>query len=65
MRFIHRIAAALAAVLVLSCAASGQAAQLKQGQPFPSLVFPDLDGEPKSIADFTGKKTILHIYASW
>lgn len=36
------------------------------GQPFPTLVLPSLnDGRPMSIADFRGKKVILHIFASW
>lgn len=35
------------------------------GQPFPNLVLPTLDGKPRSIADFRGKKVILHIFASW
>ena len=36
------------------------------GQPFPTLAFPALeDGAPRSIADFKGKKVILHVFASW
>ncbi len=36
------------------------------GTPFPTLSFPSLDdGRPVSIADFRGRKVILHIFASW
>lgn len=37
-----------------------------EGQMFPTMVFPSLDGgRPSSVADFRGKKLILHIFASW
>jgi hypothetical protein len=40
--------------------------QFHEGQLFPATVFPSiLDGRPRSIADFRGKKVILHIFASW
>ena len=55
----------LAALAFMTTLATADAAQLKAGQPFPALAFPDLDGNPKSIADFQGHKTILHIFASW
>ena len=36
------------------------------GQAFPDLVLPSLDdGRPLSLADFRGKKVILHVFASW
>ncbi len=36
------------------------------GQAFPDLVLPSLDdGRPLSLADFHGKKVILHVFASW
>ena len=36
------------------------------GQAFPDLVLPSLeDGRPMSLADFRGKKVILHVFASW
>jgi hypothetical protein len=42
------------------------ASQLTVGQPFPSLLLPSLqDGKPLSATDFQGKKTVLHIWASW
>ena len=39
---------------------------LEVGQPFPDFPLPRLDdGEPSSISAFHGKKTILHLFASW
>ena len=35
------------------------------GEPFPELSLPGLDGGSGSIADFRGKKVILHVFASW
>lgn len=36
------------------------------GEPFPALALPSLaDGEPMSLADFRGHKTIVHVFASW
>ena len=36
------------------------------GQLFPDIVLPALDGgRPLSLADFQGRKVILHIFASW
>lgn len=40
--------------------------EFHEGQMFPTMVFPSLrDGRPRSVADFRGKKLILHIFASW
>jgi len=50
---------------ILAMTAVADAAVLKEGQPFPATVFPDLDGQPRSTVDFHGKKTILHVFASW
>jgi len=37
-----------------------------EGQMFPTMVFPSLQGgRPGSVADFRGKKLILHLFASW
>lgn len=41
------------------------AAPFVVGEPFPSLVLPDVEGRPRSIAEFRGRKLILHIFASW
>ena len=35
------------------------------GEPFPDLTLPTLEGNPLSIRAFRGKKTVLHIWASW
>ncbi|NNF28371.1 MAG: hypothetical protein HKO53_01295 [Gemmatimonadetes bacterium] len=36
------------------------------GRAFPTTAFPSLaDGTPMSVADFRGKRVILHIFASW
>jgi hypothetical protein len=39
---------------------------LEVGQRFPELVLPSAeDGRPMSIADFRGKRVVLHVFASW
>jgi hypothetical protein len=39
---------------------------MKPGQTFPLLGLPALDGgQPSSGRAFRGKKTLLHIFASW
>ena len=36
------------------------------GSPFPDFLLPSLaDGTPTSINKYSGKKVILHIFASW
>ena len=65
MRPTKRFLPWLAAFALMTTLADADAAQLKAGRPFPDLTFPDLDGAPKSIADFQGHKTVLHIFASW
>jgi hypothetical protein len=41
-------------------------APFEVGRPFPLLALPDCaDGRPRSIADFRGRKIILHVFASW
>ena len=39
--------------------------RIKEGQPFPDLTLPTLDGEPLSIAAYRGRKVVLHVFASW
>jgi len=47
-------------------AAQEPAARFKVGQPFPDLVLPAVDdGRPMSLAQYRGKKVLLHIFASW
>lgn len=57
---------------MLTCAAGGATApksysiEFHEGQKLPTMVFPLLEGgRPGSVADFQGKKLILHIFASW
>ena len=39
---------------------------MKPGQTFPLIGLPALgDGQPSSVRAFRGKKTLLHIFASW
>ncbi len=45
--------------------ASRPSSGFEVGEPFPALTLPGLDGAPGSIADFQGKKVILHVFASW
>jgi hypothetical protein len=35
------------------------------GQLAPDFVLPDLDGKPRRLSDFRGKKTLIYIWASW
>ncbi len=59
----------LVAATALAAALSptvGGAARLQEGEPFPDLVLPSMtDGRPISLADFRGRKVILHVFASW
>jgi len=39
---------------------------LEVGRPFPLILLPAAsDGQPLTLADFRGRKTILHVFASW
>lgn len=70
----HPLSSILSLVIFLSVAvvAPGQAqgrgptTGFEVGQPFPGLAFPRLDdGRTTSLADFRGKKLLLHVFASW
>jgi hypothetical protein len=40
--------------------------KVEVNQPVPDLVLPSLeDGRPASLAQFRGKKVLLHVFASW
>ena len=59
------LVAATALAAVLSPAVGGPP-RLQEGEPFPNLVLPSMtDGRPMSLADFRGRKVILHVFASW
>jgi hypothetical protein len=64
-RSVATTAATTAAAAVITVAATGEPPSLEPGQPFPDLVLPDLDGHPRSIADFRGRRVVLHVFASW
>ncbi|MGI9012780.1 MAG: TlpA family protein disulfide reductase [Phycisphaerales bacterium] len=34
-------------------------------EPFPVITLPALDGSMMSVADFRGKRILLHVFASW
>lgn len=68
---LSQAAAVLALVVLLAVSAAPAPAQrldarFEVGKPFPDLTLPSLeDGTPTSIADFRGKKLLLHVFASW
>jgi hypothetical protein len=40
--------------------------KVEVGQPVPDIVLPSMeDGRPASLAQFRGKKIVLHVFASW
>ena len=46
--------------------AESLAAELKTGDPFPSLILPAVEnGQPDSMLAYRGRKTVLHVFASW
>jgi len=69
-----RLSLFAAAASLTTFAVPGAAALAQQGLPpipfqvgqsFPRIPLPSTDGRPASIADFRGKKLILHVFASW
>jgi len=43
-----------------------QSAPFELGRPVPALTLPSItDGKPMSVADFRGRKVMLHVWASW
>jgi hypothetical protein len=58
----------IAAGLLLAAPASAQRGMglIRMNEPFPELTLPSLkDGSPASLADFRGRKVVLHVFASW
>ncbi len=46
--------------------AAAPVSDLKVGSPFPGYSLENIaNGEAKSVRSYFGKKTVLHIYASW
>ena len=67
-----RSLAPLAVILLIASCGSEQPmtypedVSIEVGKPFPNLILPSLaDGGPGSVIQFRGKKTLLHIFASW
>lgn len=66
-----RILPVVGALVILSCGSPLKVdmppdVKIEVGRPFPNLVLPLLeDGRPSSIVQFRGKKTLLHVFASW
>ncbi|MBA3884266.1 MAG: hypothetical protein H0X67_00875 [Acidobacteria bacterium] len=62
--------AVMAGVLLAACAPRDDPAPpapaIEVGRPFPAVRLPDAaDGRPRSIAEFRGRKVLLHVFASW
>jgi hypothetical protein len=56
----------LAAILcLLPSVASAIDSGMREGQLFPDLRLPTLDGKYSAISSFRGKKVLLLVYASW
>lgn len=71
MEAMRRLAAPALMLLLASCSAREplpfpETVAIEVGQPFPNLMLPALDGgAPASIAQFRGRKILLHVFASW
>ena len=64
----HIVIAAAMTGLALSHPAFAQRGlgEIKMGQRFPDFTFRSMeDGSPVSMADYRGKKVVLHVFASW
>ncbi len=64
----HRTAWQIALVAALGSATitAAEPPRFEVGSRFPQIVLPALaDGRPMSLADFRGRKVILHVFASW
>lgn len=61
------VLALITALSAVSTAAAADDAVLKVevGASLPSVVLPDLEGRPRSLAEFRGHRTMLHVFASW
>lgn len=67
----RRLLFAMGALLFAACGSTVDVTApadiaVEVGKPFPNLILPALeDGSPSSILQFRGKKTLLHVFASW
>jgi len=65
MNTLPKQAAALA-LLICGFGTPVARAALSEGQPFPRIALPLADGTGLcSVNDFSGSKTMLHIFAAW
>jgi hypothetical protein len=56
----------LSTMLALGGVAEPPREGLAVGEAFPVLLLPGLeDGAPRSVADWRGRKLLLHVFASW
>ena len=68
-----RLASVSVAAVLLACSGDRPAEstidpvlKVEAGQPFPEIVLPSIeDGRPASLAQYRGKKVLLHVFASW
>lgn len=53
-------------IIAAGAFSQGPGVPFQAGDRFPSILLPSLaDGSGQSIADFQGRKLVLHIWASW
>ncbi len=58
--------AALTTLAMIPSLAEPSGNSLETGQPFPAIVLPALEGgRPASVADYRGRRLVLHVFASW
>ena len=56
----------VAALFALGTASAAGASPFRVGEPVPRLRLPSIeDGRPLTLADFSGEKLMLHVWASW
>ena len=68
MRMNRLVAATYVLVMAGSMCGQGSlaAAGIEVGKAFPEIRLPSMtDGKLMSIADFRGRKVLLHVFASW
>jgi hypothetical protein len=66
MRISDVLCTSLVAMALGVTTARAEPPVIEVGRPFPAIAFPSIDGGKRmSIADFAGRKVILHIFASW
>ncbi len=56
----------VAGLLLAAFGLRTEAAPFAVGESFPNLILPQAaTGQPDSLAAYRGKKTVLHLFASW